>query len=659
MSGGSLTYKIDPHVMNRYILFALMFLPTTVHAAPDAKLETLEEQAFKEAAAVVAPSVVRIETVGGLDQVTPGLAAGGTTTGLIVTPDGYVVSSAFHFAAKPTSILVTLADTRRFAARLIATDRQRMITLLKIDADGLPVPRVAPRDGFKVGQWTLALGRTFDTESPSVSLGIVSAVNRIWGKAVQTDAKVSPVNYGGPLVDVQGRVMGILAPLSPQSQGETAGVEWYDSGIGFAVPLEDTLAVLDRMKAGQDLLPGLFGVTFLGRDSAGSAPVLDRVRFASPADKAGLKKGDRVVAVDGRPVKFVAELRSILGRKYAGDEVSMSVQRGDQQRDVKFNLVDKIPPFEPAYLGILPQRRGENAVVRIVLPDSPAARAGLEPKDTITAWNDEPVTTAAQLAERVSRQRPGEAATVTVQSEGKTEKLSVKLTGYPETVPELLAADVVSTDAPAADAPKTGRLMETLEGHDRKFWMYVPESYRKDRPAGLMVFLHPGTDSMEAAVLRSWKPECERRGIILVAPLCDKPAGWMPNDLEFIQDTVAKVKETYTVSEQRIFVHSVGAATPMATLYTFRNRTVVRGVALTGAVLRGQFLENDPDERLQIHLSASLSDKQANAIKATADMVKKARYPLVYTTFAQIGDGYLPDAMVEELARWADSLDRI
>lgn len=639
----------------------LMVTLTTagVTAAPDAKLEALEEQAFREAAAVVAPSVVRIETVGGLDQLSPGLTAGGTTTGLIVTPDGYIISSAFHFASKPSSILVTLADTRRFPARLVATDRQRMITLMKIDADGLSVPRVAPREEFKVGQWSLALGRTFDTDAPSVSIGIVSALNRIWGKAVQTDAKISPVNYGGPLVDVQGRVMGVLVPLSPQSTGETAGVEWYDSGIGFAVPLEDTLAVLDRMKAGDDLVPGLFGVTFQGRDSAGSEAVLDRVRFASPAEKAGLKKGDRIVAIDGRPVQYVAELRSVLGRKYAGDEVALTALRGDQKRDVKLTLVDKIPPFEPAYLGILPQRQGGAAVVRIVLPDSPAAQAGLKPKDTITAWNKEPVASAKDLAERISRMRPDETATLDVQREGKAETLTAKLGNYPESVPLQLAADVQGTDPPAADAPQTGRLSETLAGHDRPYWMYVPDSYRKDHPLTLMVFLHPGDDTMESAVLSAWKPECERRGMIIVAPQCDRPAGWSPNDLEFVQDCVAKVRETYAIAPERVFAHAIGSAVPFAAVYTFRNKETVRGAALTGASLRGTAPENDPDERLQFHLSASLADKQAAAVKVTADMLKKARFPTVFSTYPQDKEGYLPDVMVEELARWADALDRI
>ena len=88
----------------------------------------------------------------------------------------------------------------------------------------------------------MAVGRTLVgqvDQMPSVSVGIISALDRIWGKAIQTDAKVSPTNYGGPLIDLYGRVQGVLVPASPQAEGETAGFEWYDSGIGFAIPLED------------------------------------------------------------------------------------------------------------------------------------------------------------------------------------------------------------------------------------------------------------------------------------------------------------------------------------------------------------------------------------------------------------------------------------
>ena len=213
-----------------------------------AALEAAEEQAFKQAAAIVAPSIVKIDTTGGLDVVGQLLTSTAPTTGLIVASDGYVVSSAFQFISKPSNVLVTLPDGRRFPAKTIATDRLRMITLLKIAAENLPVPKAAPKTQMHVGQWSIALGRTFDSPNPAMSVGIVSALNRIWGKAIQTDAKISPTNYGGPLVDLEGRVMGVLAPLSPEGQSEASGIEWYDSGIGFAVPLEDILQVLERLK---------------------------------------------------------------------------------------------------------------------------------------------------------------------------------------------------------------------------------------------------------------------------------------------------------------------------------------------------------------------------------------------------------------------------
>ena len=94
-----------------------------------------------------------------------------------------------------------------------------------------------------------------------MSVGVLSATGRIWGKALQTDAAVSPNNYGGPLVDLRGRVLGVLVPLSPQSADEMAGYEWYDSGIGFAVPAEHVLSILPRLKQGRDLYTGLAGVS--------------------------------------------------------------------------------------------------------------------------------------------------------------------------------------------------------------------------------------------------------------------------------------------------------------------------------------------------------------------------------------------------------------
>ncbi len=170
---------------------------------------------------------------------------------LIVSEDGYILSSAFAFAGKPSSILVTLPSGKRVSATIVARDTSRMLVLLKVAADEpLPVPTQVPRQELSVGQWTIAVGRTYPDSFPNVSVGILCAINRVWGKAVQTDAKVSPSNYGGPLIDIRGRVIGMLVPLSPQQEGEFAGAEWYDSGIGFRRAVGRHLAAPRQDEAG-------------------------------------------------------------------------------------------------------------------------------------------------------------------------------------------------------------------------------------------------------------------------------------------------------------------------------------------------------------------------------------------------------------------------
>src|SRR5262249_45432032 len=162
----------------------------------------------KEALKTISPSVVKIETSGGTEVVKAGprgtLRRGvGPTTGLIVSPDGFVISSAFNFANKPATIRVSVPGLKeRKVARVVATDQPRMLTLLKVidlpAGTKLPVPVAVPKAEIEIGQSALAVGRTFSAETeglPSVSVGIISALERIWGKAIQTDAKVSPTNY--------------------------------------------------------------------------------------------------------------------------------------------------------------------------------------------------------------------------------------------------------------------------------------------------------------------------------------------------------------------------------------------------------------------------------------------------------------------------------
>ncbi len=203
-----------------------------------------EERAIQSAVAAVAPSVVRIETLGGLETVGGVLVGTGPTTGLVISPDGYIVSSAFNFVQKPTQTLVYLNDGTRLAATLVSTDFNRKLVLLKVDAKDLPIPATAPLKDIEVGQWAIAIGRTFgDGTRPNVSAGIISGKNRIWSKAIQTDAKISPGNYGGPLVDIGGRVIGVLAPFGARQCGYVGEARpkspaWTGTTPGLGLPFQ-------------------------------------------------------------------------------------------------------------------------------------------------------------------------------------------------------------------------------------------------------------------------------------------------------------------------------------------------------------------------------------------------------------------------------------
>src|SRR4051794_15028198 len=291
-------------------------------APAGADLDELQERAVKAAGQRVAPGVGQIETSGGTEVIRAGPTClfrrgTGATTGLIVGqdgPDAYIISSAFNFANKPSAVRVAVPGHKeRYVAEIVATDQTRMLTLLKVRVEGaakLPLPEAAPKAGIKIGHTSLAVGRTLSVrvdQPPSVSVGIVSALDRIWGKAIQTDAKVSPANYGGPLVDLYGRVLGVLVPASPRAEGETAGFEWYDSGIGFAIPLTDINAVLPRMMKGTEKEPvtlkrGYVGVIMRSTDVYEAQPIIGTVAPSSAAEKAGIRPGDLIREVEGKAV---------------------------------------------------------------------------------------------------------------------------------------------------------------------------------------------------------------------------------------------------------------------------------------------------------------------------------------------------------------------
>lgn len=634
--------------------------------ADRAALELAEEQAFKEATVAASPSIVRIDTVGGLDMIGRQLTSTASTTGLVIDADGYIVSSAYNFIAKPTSILVTLPDGRRFPAKTIATDRLRMVTLLKIEATGLKPPVLAPKAEHQVGQWSIALGRTYDTALPSVSVGLVSALNRVWGKAIQTDAKVSPVNYGGPLVDIRGRVMGVLVPLSPQADSEAAGVEWYDSGIGFAVSLEDILRVLPRLKEGKDLRPGKAGVTFTTRDPNAKLPAIDRVRYDGPAWQADLKSGDQIVQIDGKPIERMAQLLSVLKSRLEGEMLTVTVKRGEEELTRSLTLVAEVPPYESGFLGILPERSSEvtgGARVRFVFPDSPAAKAQIEAGDRIVSLNKDAMPTAAALLDRISRLRPGEKVALEVEREGKSRTVELELSSIPETVPETLAAATISkTEKPAeanGDKPKTGRFTAKLDGYDQEHWAYVPDDWSADRTWSLLVWTHPTASSMEATIFNRWKSVCDHRGILLLAPKSKSGRNWTENETEYVHDVVKDFSATYNVAADRIAIHGFDDGGVFAATVAFEHRELFSGIILASTGLRKAPAENLPDFRQQLLLVSGAKDPITRLVDLTADAIRGLKFPVTQLKLDDLGHEYPKGESIDQLARWLDSLDRI
>jgi serine protease Do len=640
-----------------------LLLPAVASAAAVDDLAEREQRAQDAAVERVAPGVVSIETIGGLERVDEVLVSTGPTTGLIVSADGYIVSSAFNFAQKPASIVVSFPDATRAAARLVATDRSRMLTLLKVEGKhGLPLAEVSPPGTWRVGQWAIAVGRTFDPARPNVSVGIVSALQRVWGKAVQTDAKISPSNYGGPLVDIQGRVMGVLVPLSPDKTGEVAGVEWYDSGIGFAIPLAHILKILPRLSAGKDLMPGVLGVSLKPGDRYADPAVLVGVRPNSPAQAAGLAAGDKIVEVDGQAIASRTQLTHQVQTHYAGDHLRLVVLRDGKRLAREVELVDHVDPYARPFLGILPMRDVDaGVVVRFVYPKSPAAEAGLLPGDRIEKLGGEPVVDVQGLSEQVAALEIGHKASIEIVRRGASEPgkaakplvLEFKPAAETDHVPQQLPAARGWAAAEDDELPPVGAVDLQAGAFTNDCLAYVPESYNPAVSYGVVVWLHaPGEYDRQQLVAR-WKAICEAHDLILLAPKAPTAGKWTPADVEFVEAALKQVADQYHVDPLRVAAHGYRTGGALAYLLAFESRSLVRGVAPVHGPLAGEPPENDPEHRLDFYLFVDKQPAGGRAIK----LLRELKYAVsVRQTDAS---RYLDEAELGDLVRWLDSLDKI
>lgn len=677
------------------------------------------ESAIKAAVERVAPTIVRIETSGGAEVIgsgRQGVRKGvGPTTGLIVSADGYIMTSSFNFANKPSSIYVSIPGRPdKLVAKTIATDTTRMLTLLKVDAKDLPVPTAAKKAEIKIGQWSVALGRALGVDEnalPSVSVGIVSALGRMYGKALQTDAKVSPINYGGPVIAVDGTVQGILVPASPRGDTEVAGVEWYDSGIGFAVPLEDIFAVLPRMKKPEDLQRGLLGITGKTDDLYLEVVTVGTVAPDSAAAKAGIQPDDVISAIDGKPIQNYSQLQHILGPKYAGDAIALQVTRDGQVIDIPNIVLTAAITAQPnPDLGILPMRDDPEPgiAVRHVFPGTAAEKAGIKTGDRILKVG--PVAPAGQrtppmvtlpghsrnrLASLIANLKVGSQLRLEIQRQGsdKTETVTVALASPPKELPSTIPPESTVAKArekakgvPApkgpmrkdADAPaeepkgedpmpkepkeiETGLIQRQNATLGREYWLYIPPNYTPDITHGLVVWLHPtgqgGKD--QERMVEIWKQFCADQHYILMGPRSQNETGWQASETEGITQDFNEVLGQYAIDRRRVVAHGMGTGGQMAFYLGFNARDLFRGVATTGAVLSSQPKDNEPARPLSFFIVAGDKDPLADEIKNATPALVEKRFPMYFRLIPEFGKEYMDQKTLVEMCIWLDTLDRI
>lgn len=353
-------------------------------------------------------------------------------SGVIIRGDGIVVTND-HVVKNATSITVVLSDRREFEAEVVGTDERTDLAVLrlKVDEADLPVLPLGDSDMLEVGDLVLAVGNPFGV-GQTVTMGIVSALSRTTGGGqadyrsfIQTDAAINPGNSGGALVDAEGNLVGINTAIYSRDGGNV--------GIGFAIPSDLVRAVVTSLLSDGKAVRPWFGAAGQGvsNDIAQSlglprpAGVLVNGLYpGSPAERAGLRVGDVITAIDGHPVADPAELRYRIVTAPVGGTARMSVLRAGRALDVSVALIappedpprditrldDAAGPFSGAEvanvnpalaeeMGLSSMQRG--VVIQRLLRGGLAARVGFRPGDVVTRVNDRDTLTIDALLKAV------------------------------------------------------------------------------------------------------------------------------------------------------------------------------------------------------------------------------------------------------------------
>jgi S1-C subfamily serine protease len=271
-------------------------------------------------AAAVSPTVVQISTSAGLGS------------GVIYDQDGLILTAA-HVVQAETEVDIRLFDGRTVRGKVLGTHERTDVAVIKIDGSpDLPVAELAIGAEIRVGQLAVALGSPFGLEQ-TVTAGIVSAVDRNVSMVsmIQTDAAINPGNSGGPLVDRNGRVIGINDQIFTSSGG--------NDGIGFAISIDLAMIVADQIVAGQDVSTSLLGIsTVPNADMRDPGVLVDEVSSGSAADQAGIEVGDVIVSFDGEAVADIGQLQVKVINTPPGTSVEIRVFRDGEPLTISATL---------------------------------------------------------------------------------------------------------------------------------------------------------------------------------------------------------------------------------------------------------------------------------------------------------------------------------
>lgn len=341
-------------------------------------------------------------------------------SGVIVDAEKGIVLTNYHVIRSADEVQVSLIDGRVFQAKLRGVDAELDIAVLEIDGKELSALPLADSNQLRVGDFVVAIGNPFGI-GQTVTTGVVSALGRTglgiegYENFIQTDASINPGNSGGALVNLRGELIGINTAIIAPAGGNV--------GIGFAIPINmarSSMAQILRhgeVRRGaidisvQDISPDLrqaFAVP-LGQHGI----LVTEVRRGSAADKAGIKPGDVIVAIDGERTRSVAQWRSQLAVKGVGQEVKLQLLRDGKTRELEVamvapeQLVVETSRIHPLLVGARLENNpnGEGVIVTGLAPNSRAAYSGLRPGDLIFAANNQRVRDIQGLVRAVQRNR--------------------------------------------------------------------------------------------------------------------------------------------------------------------------------------------------------------------------------------------------------------